>query len=72
MIETQGIIIMTVIDCFWLFLPLMLCFYFLYKLKTEEKIKGFRGFAAGAFLIIFIYKSGPVVAKFVLPFLIAR
>ena len=72
MIETQGIIIMTVIDCFWLLVPLGLSLYALHKARTEQKFKIFRSFAAGAFLVIFIYRSGPVVAKFILPFLMAR
>jgi hypothetical protein len=57
------------IDLVFLIGTLALSAYFFFKLKTQPTHKGFHGFAAGVFLIIFIYKAAPVFAKLYLSML---
>ena len=55
-------------DYLFLILTFLLFLYFLNKLRTKKERKAFHGFAAGVFLMSFIYKIAPVVAKYVSTF----
>lgn len=56
---------MTVTDYFLMFLPLMVSIYFLYLLKTEQKLRGSRGFTSAIFLALFIHKISPIITKWI-------
>ena len=67
---THGIMI--VIDYFWLFAPLLISAYFLYRMRTEQKLKGVNGIGVGIFLVQFIHGISPMIAKWVKVFFLSR
>ena len=52
------------IDYIFLIATFAISMYFFYKLKTQKNHKGLNGVSAGAFLVIFVYKSAPIVAMY--------
>lgn len=44
----------------------LMIFYSLWRLKVDKEHRAINGFTAGMFIVIFIYKSAPVISDLIM------